>query len=166
MCVCMCVCVWLTCYGWYCFGLILTPTLAPLCFLLQAVHTGKCSFCVFLLSVSPYLCITSLHSFFFFFNRLSVWLWHTLTHKPLDIDCQADWVMFYIPRRGELAVRLMVWAWFPLVASWLALWATHTREAACVCVHYIMNDLHNLKSYLLISISAPTAEEKMISLSI
>lgn len=41
---CVCVCVWLTYYGWYCFGLILTPTPAPLCLLLQAVpstHTQK-----------------------------------------------------------------------------------------------------------------------------
>lgn len=100
------VCAWLTWSSWYCFGLIFTPTPAPLCFLLQAVpltHTGNVCILCFSFSVSVFTCASILFTFFsFLLTRLvllSHWLWHALT-QPLDIDCQADWVMLYIPHRG------------------------------------------------------------------
>lgn len=103
---CVCVCAWLTCYSWCCFGLILTPTPAPLRFLLRSVpltHIGNVCILCFSFSVSVFICASVLFTFFpSFLTRLvllSLWLWHALT-QPLHIDCQADWVMFYIPHRG------------------------------------------------------------------
>ena len=117
---------------WYssCLGLILTPTPAPLCLLLQT-HAGKCLFSVFFI-----LSIISLHTVFFFFflnlSRLpSLWLWHVLTWL-IDIDCQADMLMLHIPSWGELALRLAVWARFLFVASKGAT-TGYPHSWVCVC---------------------------------
>lgn len=128
--------VWLTCYGWCCVGLILTPTQAPLCFLLQAVpwtRTGKMPFLCFPFSVSFFnLCIFSfLHASIFFKTRLlSLWYWCTLT---IDIDCQVDWVMFYIPRCGEVAACLIPvpFGYHDIWCCWLCAWVL-----VCVCSLY------------------------------
>lgn len=162
------VCVWLTCYGWYCFGLILTPTPAPFCLLLQAVslaHTGKCFFFVF----PP-----SLSSHFFLFFKLNSFCslcgsdTHSHSHLTLIAKLTGSCFIFHV----VVSWQSVSWS-APDSLWWHHDWCCqhHTVEAVCVhvcvvCVSFIMNGFHSLSSYLLISTSALRAEEKMISLSI
>ncbi len=142
--VCVYVCIWLTCYSCYCFGLIPTPTPAPLCFLLQAVpstHTGNCFFFpVFSFILSFFTCASLLLTHILVFNQarlfLSVSLAHTDTWHWLP-----DW-------RGHVFYSTSWWVGraYPglslilLVAAQPELLATQTEKAecvqACVCLSY------------------------------
>lgn len=108
------------------------PLCASSCKLFLELAQEKCLFCVF---PSPHLSLTWASFLFymppFFKTRLlSLWYWCTLT---IDIDCQVDWVMFYIPRCGEVAACLIpvpfechnIWC------CWLCAWVL-----VCVCSLY------------------------------
>lgn len=157
--------VWLTCYGWCCVGLILTPTQAPLCFLLQAVpwtRTGKMLFLCFPFSVSFFnLCIFSfLHASIFLKQDFCLCGTDVRSQLTLIARLTGSCFIFRVVAKWQ-----RVWSQFPLGAM-ISGAAGCARGFWYLCVLCIINGVHSLKSYLLRSISAPITVVKITTLSI
>ena len=160
MCVCVCVCVyvyvcvWLTCYGWNCFGLLLTPTPAPLRFLLQAVpstRAGESAFSSVLPSRCPSLLLLHFTSRTFLILtrlvRLALSVALTCTHTHTHTHTYTCSHLTLITKlTGSCFISHVVVSWQPMSQSALdSVWWQHEWRClllcACVCVCSIMNEL-------------------------